>query len=120
MLRELINRLIQTGQVEFDGEYTIDWVDPFEVNPQDSAAIAFMVERTTALQTYKTINEIRKEKGLKPLPEGNVLMLQPGQFGPGGFGGQSTPTQKEPKRGETEPEESNEPESTLLDTVLRM
>ena len=120
MLRELIDRLIQTGQVDFDGEYTIDWVDPFEVNPQDSAAIAFMVERTTALQTYKTINEIRREKGLPPIDGGNVLMTQPGQFGVGGFGGQPTPTQKEPKRGETEPEESNEPESTLLDTTLTM
>jgi len=33
-LRELIDRLIQTGQIVFTGEYEVEWIDPFEVNPQ--------------------------------------------------------------------------------------
>ena len=118
MLRELIDRLIQTGQVVFDGEYTIEWVDPFEVNPQDKAAIEYMQARTTALQTYKTINEVRIENKLEPLPDGDVLMLQPGQFGAAGSGGQPGTTQKQPTRGKTEPEEGTPNESTLLDTTL--
>lgn len=118
MLRELIDRLIQTGQVDFNGEYEVEWIDPFEVNPQDKAAIEFMQARTTALQTYMTVNEIRAKYGMEPIEGGDVLMLQPGQFGAGGFGGQPSTTQKEPEKGETEPEEANQPESTLLDRVL--
>lgn len=120
MLRELIDRLIQTGQVAFDGEYIVEWIDPFEVNPQDKSAMKFMDARTVALETWKTINEIRKEHGYPPRDDGDVLMLQPGQFGAGGFGGQPSTTQEEPKKGETTPEEGTPNESTLLDTVLRM
>ena len=119
LLRDIIDRLIQTGQVDFDGEYTIEWVDPFEVNPQDKAAIEFMKARTTAIESWKTINEIRREKGMEPIEGGDVLMLQPGQYGPGGFGGQPTPNQQEPERGETEPEEGTPNESTLLDRAIR-
>ena len=116
MLRELIDRLIQTGQVNFDGEYTIDWVDPFEVNPQDKAAIEFIISRTYMNQTWKTINEIRKENGMLPIEGGDVLLLQPGQMGL--QGSNPAPNQVEPEREETEPEETRKPESTLLDKCL--
>ena len=116
MLTELIDRLIQTGQVEFNGDYEINWVDPFEVNPQDKAAIEFMEERTNALKTYMTINERRALEGLDPLPDdqGEALMLQPGQNPTWG----GTANQTSPERGETEPENTEKPESTLLDRVL--
>lgn len=116
LLRELINRLIQTGQVEFSGDYEIEWVDPFEVNPQDKAAIEFMKARTTALQTYKTINEVRKENGMEPIDGGDVLMSQPGQQ----WGGGSTPApnQQEPESAETEPEGGTPNNATLLDRTL--
>ena len=117
MLRELIDRLIQTGQIDYGGEYVIEWVDPFEVNPQDAAAIKFMDARTTALETWKTINEVRKEHGYEEIEGGDVLMLQPGQMSP--FGSTPAPNQKEPERPETEPE-GEEPESTLLDRTQSM
>lgn len=84
MLRELIDRLIQTGQVEFSGDYFIDWIDPFMVNPQDKASIEYLQERTNALRGQtETVDEVRARKGMPPLPngEGKHLQLQPGQFG---------------------------------------
>lgn len=84
MLRELIDRLIQTGQVDFDGEYSIEWVDPFEVNPQDKASIEYLQERTNALRGQtETIDEVRARKGMEPMPngEGERLQMMPGQFG---------------------------------------
>lgn len=117
-LRELIDRIIQTGQVEFDGEYVIEWVDPFEVNPQDKAAIEFMKEKTNALKTYMTVNERRALENLPPLdgPEGEMLMLQPGQ-NPFTSGPEN---QQNPVPSETEPEEPGENESSLLDTTIGM
>ena len=118
LLRELIDRLIQTGQIGYDGEYEVEWIDPFEVNPQDRSAIAFMEARTTALQTWKTINEIRKEQGYPPIEGGDVLMLQPGQMAP--MGSEPAPNQGEPERPEAEPEEGTPSESNLLDRTLGM
>ena len=115
LLRELVARLIQTGQVEFEGEYDIEWVDPFEVNPQDRAAIAFMETRTAALKTWETINEKRDREGMDPIDGGDMLMLQPGQVP---LGSEPAPNQEEPERGEAEPEEETPNESTLFDRVL--
>jgi len=115
-LRELIDRIIQTGQVDFNGEYEVEWVDPFSVNPQDRAAIEFMEERTNALKTYMTVNERRALEKLPPIdgPQGEMLMLQPGQnpfiSGP--------ENQQEPVPSETEPKETDENEPTLFETVL--
>ncbi len=115
VLRELIDRLQDSRQVP-KKEYVIDWIDPFEVNPQDKSAMAFMDTRTLALQTWKTINEIRAEQGLEPIDGGDVLMLLPGQMVPGGSF--PAPNQEEPSVTETEPE--GEPtESTLLDRVVK-
>jgi len=116
MLRELLDRLIQTGQVEHEGDYEVEWVDPFEVNPQDKAAIEFMDARTMALKSWMTVNEIRAKFGLPPRDDGDVLMLQPGQLIM--QGSNPAPNQKAPERGETEPEESEKNESTLLDRVI--
>lgn len=119
MLRELIDRLIQTGQIEYSGEYLVEWIDPFEVNPQDKSAMAFMDARTTVLEMqYMTVNEIRKIKGLPPIEGYDIILGLPGQMVPGGS--EPAPNQKEPEAGETEPEETNKPESTLLDKTLSM
>jgi hypothetical protein len=119
MLRELIDRIIQTGQVsDAPAQYIIEWVDPFEVNPQDKAAIEFMETRTRALKTWKTINEIRAEEGLDSIEGGDVLMLLPGQMVPGGS--ENAPNQEAPSKTETEPEESEKNESTLLDRTLNL
>jgi hypothetical protein len=114
--RELIDRLIQSGQIkESPAEYVIEWIDPFEVNPQDKAAIEFMETRTMALKTWMTINEKRKLDGLPPHKDGDVLSSLPGMVT---GGGEESPNQEEPSKTETEPEESEENESTLLDTTL--
>lgn len=115
LLRDLIDRLIATGQITYSGEYVIDWIDPFEVNPQDKAAIEFMQTRTRALKTWKTINEIREEENLPPVEEGDVLMLLPGQMVP--EGSEPAPNQEEPNNAETEPEEGSPSESTLMDAL---
>ena len=117
MLRELIDRLIQTGQVaDAPAEYVIEWIDPFEVNPQDKAAIEFMETRTLSLRTWMTINEKRALEGLPPHKDGDVLASLPGQVT---GGSESAPNQEEPSATKTEPEESEKNESTLLDRTLR-
>lgn len=116
MLRELIDRIIQTGQVEFDGEYEIEWIDPFEVNPQDKAAIEFMVGRNLAQKSWWTVNEKRAAEGMEPIEGGDELALLPGQFNP--QEPQQAPNQEEPSPTETEPEEGTPSESTLLDRLI--
>ena len=117
MLRELIDRLIQTGQIkDAPSEYIIEWVDPFEVNPQDKAAIEFMQTRTTALKTWLTINEKRDIDGLDPIEGGDILMAMPGQMAPGSS--EPAPNQENPVPTETEPEEGAPNESSLLDRTI--
>jgi len=119
MLRELIDRIIQTKQVkDAPPDYDIEWVDPFEVNPQDKAAIEFMQTRTIALKTWITIDEARAIDHLDPLPDGlgEVLMSMPGQMA--GEGGEPAPNQKKPTETTTEPEEGTPNNATLLDRTL--
>ncbi len=126
MLRELIDRLIQTGQVSFDGEYTIEWTDPTSVNPQDKAAIEFLQERTNALRLQtETIDEVRERKAMPALPDGagETILPQPGQFGNPTTEGAAN--QEEPSRQKMEPEEPETtqktppaPDSRLFDKVL--
>jgi len=117
MLRELIDRLIQTGQIsEASAEYLIEWVDPFEVNPQDKAAIEFMETRTRALKTWLTINEKRDLDGLEPIDGGDELALLPGQAGL--QSSNPAPNQEEPVPTKTEPEEGTPNEATLLDRAV--
>jgi hypothetical protein len=118
MLRELIDRLIQTGQVEFSGDYFIEWIDPFEVNPQDKAAMEFLQERTNVLRGQtETIDEVRGRKGMSPLPkdEGKIRLTQPGQFGlaPEGQANQEKPSKQPtaPEEMSKSPEEQNQDES---------
>lgn len=83
LLWQLIDRLIASGQVEYDGDYVIEWIDPFEVNPQDKAAIEFLEARTIAtMGPYMTVNEARQKMGLPPLPDerGEQLITLPGQM----------------------------------------
>jgi len=119
MLRELIDRLIQTKQIkDSPAEYVIEWIDPFEVNPQDKAAIEFMETRTIALKTWITVNEARTIDHLDPIEGGDVLMSMPGQMAPSSS--EPAPNQKEPVPTETEPEGGTPNESSLLDKTLNM
>ena len=114
-LRELIDRLIQTGQIVFTGEYEVEWIDPFEVNPQDKASIEFLETRTRALKTWLTINEVRAEEGKGKIDGGDVLMSMPGQMVP--EGSEPAPNQEKPAEGEP-PNGGEEAESTLLDRTV--
>ena len=117
MLRELIDRIIQTRQVVFDGEYRIDWVDPFEVNPQDKASIEFLQERTNALRLQtETIDEVRARKALDPLPDGKgeELLPQPGQQNPTTTGAAN---QETPSRQATTPEAPEEDDESLFNKI---
>ena len=117
MLRELLDRIIQTKQVkDAPPEYEIEWIDPFEVNPQDKAAIEFMNTRTTALKTWITVNEARILDHLEPIEGGDVLMTMPGQMA--GGGGENAPNQEKTTPTETEPEAGTPSEATLLDRTL--
>ncbi len=132
MLRELIDRLIQTRQVEFEGEYFIEWIDPFEVNPQDKASIDYLLTRKAALQLqYMKIDEVRAQFALPPLPDGagEELLPQPGQFGQTapstkGAANQEKPAEtREPEQPKENPAEQNksvagESEERLIDRVM--
>ena len=117
LLRELIDRLIATGQVDFDGEYIIDWVDPFEINPQDRAAIEFLKERTNNLRlAHMTLNEVRERTGenLKSLGEkGEMVVGLPGQNPT-----QGNQNQQEPSRQPTEPEQPASRDPSLMDKTM--
>jgi len=88
--RELINRLLGTGQLVFEGNYVIDWGSAFELSEKDKAVI----ERDLAIarrskSMYKMVDEIRDEEKLLPLPGGAgqvVLELEKITAGPGGMG----------------------------------
>ena len=89
IVRELIDRLLATGQIEpTDGrvkippesEYVVEWFSAFELNEVDQTRIALW-ESTTYKNwgTFMTVDEIRDRNKLKPLPEGKgrvVLELE--------------------------------------------
>lgn len=117
LLMELIDRLIATGQVKHTGDYMIEWIDPFEVNPQDKAAIEFLEARTVAtMGPYMTVNEAREKMKLPPLEDerGEQLITLPGQMQNPAIGGPSNQT------GATTPEESESEkvEQSMMDKTL--
>lgn len=83
VVRELINRLIDTGQIAYEdgrrGEVTrdfvIDWNYPEIVNEKDRATIDFLAERAkTERMNYLTVNELRDQQGLLPVDGGDVVL----------------------------------------------
>jgi hypothetical protein len=83
VVRELINRLIDTGQIVYVDKrrgdvrknYVIDWNYPEIVNEKDRATIDFLAERAkTESMNYLTVNEVRKKEGLKAVEGGDVVL----------------------------------------------
>jgi len=79
-VRFLIDQLIKIKQVETSvkpGEYEVEWVGAFEINPRDRMAAFYDESRARALQTdYLTVNEIRAQMD-PPLDEvdgGDVVL----------------------------------------------
>jgi len=92
VVRELIDRLLATGQIEPsdgrvkfppDSQYVVEWYSAFELNEADQARIALW-ESTTYKNwgTFMTINEIRAKNKLDPLldeegkldKKGNIIL----------------------------------------------
>lgn len=66
-VRALIDILIGTGQIDFQGQYEIRWNSVFETNEVDQARIDLQVSITDKNKLeWMTINELREEKKLGP------------------------------------------------------
>lgn len=83
IVRELIDRLFDTGQVVHpDGrrkfskdQYNIIWNYPEIVSEKDRATIDFLNERMKAQSSeYLTVNEIRGKEGLPPVEGGDIVL----------------------------------------------
>jgi hypothetical protein len=98
VVRDLIDRLLATGQVEpadgrvkFTGsEYTVEWKSAFELNDVDQTRIMLWKSSTYKnFGSFMTIDEIRALQKLPPLPDGKgevvleLLRLETPQMRPG-------------------------------------
>lgn len=74
--RELIDRLIETGQIETSAEdYELEWVSPFEISERDKAQIEQTKANTNVQELkYKTVNEVRDKDKLGKIDGGNVIL----------------------------------------------
>ncbi len=76
---ELIRRLMETGQIEFDYEtkaFTLDWPAAFELNELDDARVNLQNSLAHKNETeYLTLDEVRKRDGEEPLQEDGDLVL---------------------------------------------
>jgi len=77
-VRFLIDQLIEIKQVKTSvppGEYHIEWVGAFEINPRDKEAALLDHDGARSLQTeYMTVNEIRAQEGLEEVEGGDVVL----------------------------------------------
>lgn len=83
LVRELIDRLIDTGQIvhkdnrrgDVTKDYLIVWNTPDYVSEQDRAGIELLRERANEYKlSYKTVDEVRDDNDLKALPEGGDVV----------------------------------------------
>uniref|UniRef100_A0A6M3LZ88 Anti-CBASS protein Acb1-like N-terminal domain-containing protein n=1 Tax=viral metagenome TaxID=1070528 RepID=A0A6M3LZ88_9ZZZZ len=76
---ELIRRLMETGQVDFDYEnrgFALEWGSAFELNELDSARVHLQESMALKNDTeYMTLNEVRDKAGVGPLDEGGDTVL---------------------------------------------
>jgi hypothetical protein len=78
VIEELIDRLIITEQIAFQGEYRVDWVSPFELTEQDKANIEHTKASTNAMKLqYMTVDEVRRQadEGVDDLPNGQGAVV---------------------------------------------
>lgn len=71
---ELIRRLMETGQIEFDYEnkaFKLEWNSAFKATPKDEAAVELQTSMARKNQTeYLTVDEVRDREGEEQLPDG--------------------------------------------------
>jgi hypothetical protein len=127
IVRELIDRLIDTGQIKYDDqrrgevtkEYVIEWNYPQLTPEQSQAQINYLNERAqTERLEYMTIDEVRAKADppLPPLPDGEGAVC-PGA----GTGGEVSPFASNPERREEEKttDDEDEPFDPILKDALR-
>jgi hypothetical protein len=73
-IRELIDRLIECGQIRFKWNvnrgYRIKWLGGFEMSEMDKANVQLRLAQARSWATdWKTIDELRAEENLSPLPK---------------------------------------------------
>lgn len=74
---ELIDRLMETGQIRRVNDYRIVWLSGIELSEKDKAAVDLSRAQERNLKSgWMTVDEIRAEQGLAALPkgEGNVVL----------------------------------------------
>lgn len=83
VVRELINRLMDTGQIKYrdkrrgdvSRDYELVWNYPEIVNEKDRATIDFLgARKNTEKLNYMTVNELRLELGMKEVDGGEVVL----------------------------------------------
>lgn len=79
IVRELIDRIIDTGQAAYadrrrgtiSKDYEIEWYNAFQLNDVDEARIKLWNSTATKNELeYKTVDEVRDDNELPPLPDG--------------------------------------------------
>jgi len=95
---ELIDRLMDTGQIRRVNDYRVVWLSGIELSEKDKAAVELQKAQALALKTsWLTVDEIRAEEDKDPLPDGsgNVVLgvkkaeSQPFGASPGADSGES-------------------------------
>lgn len=67
---ELIDRLMETGQIRRVNDYKIVWPGGVELSEKDRASVELMLAQARALKLqYKMVDEVRAEEDLKALPD---------------------------------------------------
>jgi len=76
---ELIRRLMETGQVDFDYEnkaFALEWESAFELNELDKAKVRFQETLSLKNETeYLKLDEVRDKAGEDPLDAGGDVVL---------------------------------------------
>jgi hypothetical protein len=68
---ELIDRLVETGQIRKVNDYRVVWLAGFELTEQGKAAIKLQLAQAHNFESgWKTVDELRAEEKLDPLPDG--------------------------------------------------
>jgi hypothetical protein len=68
---ELIDRLMDTGQISKVEDYRVVWQSGLELSEKDEAAVELQLAQVRNLKTgWMTIDEVRAEEGLGALPNG--------------------------------------------------
>jgi hypothetical protein len=106
-VRQLIDLLVESDQIEFDGEYQLEWKPGFEPSETTRNQANLLEEQAQQIRLqYMTIDEVRKQASisLDPLPNGEgaivpgLVRSQPQPFG-GVFGGAMDQAEAHPSLG---------------------